>query len=1690
MCGFWTKPGLLAEPVHDDPAHIRNLVKLGDIVVYESTLIVNDGTSQDEWVKAANRKLDNPGNFFACIDVASARRNGARPLPLRNAGEVAEIDLDRVKAADLSQTHLDAVATADREAGVAGTGTGSDLPSRRVAEWQMKLLDLTLHNRLINLKQTSKTLQLNVPDLAAFEDGLWNEARFSIKPQATLDEESLRTRLDDGVIHTRQSAAETSNALLTLYREHRVAIEESGANPLFVTLGQLKWYESDASEQPRFAPLLLLPVQLVRHGDGGGYRYELQMTDEPVRVNVTLLEKLRMEFGLDVTPLGVIPEDENGVDVHLLLRRAREVIRGMKRWEVVDTATLGMFSFSKFLMWRDLQEHLETLRKNRLVNHLLEKPGQDLPNPPFANAETLDDDIPAEDLFCTRDADSSQLAAVRSASQGVSFVLEGPPGTGKSQTIANIVADSIARGKRVLFVAEKMAALTVVRDRLEKDGLGAFCLELHSAKASKREVIAQLERAMGARSAPITDRWKSACNALTNERNALNAYVRELHKPRASGETLHQVLGRLSRLGDGPAAAPHLPDPSATSEATLTAMRALVQEVATMAAPVDPVREHPLREVTRRTSSMTLRDEVRTATENAALTLNNLRASLEGLYSAIGATVSLADVSRRCVVMLASCAELVDASTPMPLALTSAPNASSSIEDCRSFVALGREVDTERDRLSRVYRDELLDSDVLQLLDQVRTASTKRGLFSFFARQAAKKRLRPLCRDRTPELQEAATDLESIATMRRKAATLATYNNARTCLSLGASKPSWGELDRIIDKGSRMQALMAAHAHDEYAVRLLGSLTHASADSSRRTALVDAMARFSKALSAWTEAWNRLDALLGVAACETEDLASGSPWFSTVAGRISRWQSGVNSLRDWCAWQDVRARALDAGLAPLIAVHEQGAARNVLSDAFERGYGRLWFNSVADRIPAIRDFTEQAHSARIRRFREHDQQVTSLTPLAVAGRVTSEWPDASVDAAAQSELGVLRRELQKKTRLLPTRRLIESAPNLIARLKPCFLMSPLSVAQYLDAKLPPFDLVVFDEASQIPVWDAIGALARGKDAIVVGDSKQLPPTNFFNVSTSSDDDVADEEDDATEEMESILKKCLASGVPSMWLKWHYRSKHESLIAFSNHHYYENRLNTFPSPTDRSSALGVTFRHIPEGVYDRGGSRTNRIEAQQVVDEVVRQLTNATGPSSIGIVTFNQAQQSLIEDLLDAKRREMPDLERHFTQEREPVFVKNLENVQGDERDTIIFSVGYGKDATGKCSLNFGPVNQSGGERRLNVAVTRARRSLIVFSGITADDLDPRRIRSTGLQHFRRYLDYARRGPRAIAEALTASRDDRFDSGFEQAVCAALRSRGWQVDTQVGCAGYRVDLGVKHPQKPGHYVLGIECDGAAYHSAKTARDRDRLRESVLKSLGWNICRVWSTDWWEAPDRCIERLNTAIQQAIAQHETAVEVPLIAPPPSPAVEKPQERQFQSASASTETARVPSGLLIYRAAASPSSRTLDVYRDGSEAVNCLRHLLEHEGPIVDELIVQRLASWSDLQRVTEKFRGRVAEITQYAIDQGMARRFEDAVALSTSTTGPWPVRAPGPHEDDTRSVGEIPLVELASAAVHVVRTQFGLPLDAVATEVGSVLGQRRVSANDRTRLMHALRIACDQGALRVSADRVIPAS
>lgn len=581
---------------------------------------------------------------------------------------------------------------------------------------------------------------------------------------------------------------------------------------------------------------------------------------------------------------------------------------------------------------------------------------------------------------------------------------------------------------------------------------------------------------------------------------------------------------------------------------------------------------------------------------------------------------------------------------------------------------------------------------------------------------------------------------------------------------------------------------------------------------------------------------------------------------------LSKIEDSSPKLKSWCEWIQAKREAHEHGLSELIKALEQRLIKPTETEQLTQNALHIWMTPILiDNSEVLRKFKTSTHEDLINQFRELDAIVANTTAEYIASVAASLSPDPN-SPQAPAEYGVLARQFNKKSNHLPTRQLITEMGQSLIHLTPCFMMSPLSVAQFLPADFSAFDLVIFDEASQITVWDAVGSIARGKNVIIVGDPKQMPPTNFF--SKGGGEDISDEDD-----LESILDQALSARLPHHRLTGHYRSKHESLIAFSNSHYYENSLVTFPSAETKASAVKM---HRVDGLYSKGKNRNNIIEANEVADFIVKRLKEKNQKLSFGVVTLNSEQQRCIEDALDDKRRLNPEIEKFFqgSKKYDPIFVKNLESVQGDERDVIILSLGYGptEPQAKTMSMNFGPLNKQGGERRLNVAVTRATTEVHVFSSFDSSMIDLSRTSALAVKHLKYFLEFAEKGPIALPE--TASADfgiDQFDSYFEETVAYALRAKGWVVQTQVGVGKFRIDMGIVHPEKPGVFLAGIECDGATYHSSPAARDRDRVRHIILENLGWKLLRIWSTDYFIDAETIMEKVDGQLRE---MQETELE------------------------------------------------------------------------------------------------------------------------------------------------------------------------------------------------------------------------
>ncbi|HEY5210001.1 MAG TPA: DUF3320 domain-containing protein [Stellaceae bacterium] len=591
-------------------------------------------------------------------------------------------------------------------------------------------------------------------------------------------------------------------------------------------------------------------------------------------------------------------------------------------------------------------------------------------------------------------------------------------------------------------------------------------------------------------------------------------------------------------------------------------------------------------------------------------------------------------------------------------------------------------------------------------------------------------------------------------------------------------------------------------------------------------------------------------------------------------------------------------------------------------------------------------------------------------------------------------MGIIFAEIGKKKRHLPIRKLMERAGFAIQRLKPIFLMSPLSVAQFLPPGRFAFDLVVMDEASQIPPEEALGAIARAKKIVIVGDDKQLPPTNFFHM-VSSDEDEEEEKNlvpGRTQDFESILTLARARGVPQRMLRWHYRSRHPSLIALSNQTCYGGELLLPPSPIVKSAGLGLALIKTPRGHYDRGGSGRNPVEADKVAEALEEHLRSRPN-LSLGIACFSVAQRDAIEDAL-LTRGTLSTAEA-FAPKGERLFIKNLEAVQGDERDVIFISIGYGPDSQGRMTAGFGPLSTDGGERRLNVLISRARFQCLVFSSITSGDI-PVDVKPLGTRMLREFLHYAETGH--IASGSPTGGD--FDSQFE-AVAIAIRKSGHRVEAQVGVSGFRIDLGVLHPTKPGRFVLGIECDGATYHSGRSARDRDRLRQEVLEGLGWRLHRIWSSDWFRNQGREIQRLIVAIEKAISDSEDDGDPDTTPPQSHAASTEPKGNSQAESKPALEVYRSQSDFAeAYQECALKVLRGRDLSEIGiHELVPLAVEVVQREGPVHTEEVARRIREAFGLSRTGNRILDRTSRVLVHAAEHGSLVRDLDFWSIPQRT-------------------------------------------------------------------------------------------
>lgn len=1687
FAGLWLQPQEFATLLVPDAAALRKRIALDELVVFETTLAT--GASPAGFARAiaaANRLIDEEreATFVTAIDIRRARMQRIRPLAMTDAGGPAATTAE--PTADPAGDALEA-APALPDFDLAEAEALPTTAEGRLERWQRKLLDLTTRNRLLHVKPGATTIRLLCPDPARLEDELADGKTFRIvgepdlagaagrdaalhteRTGVVLDQAYAGAALDRGELLSPGDPAKLDAQLIELYRKARLDLAEGGANTLFLAVGFLLWKKSDTDASQYRAPLILLPVRLDRRSVRSGVKLAIH-EDEP-RFNLTLLQMLRQDFELEIPELaGPLPQDAAGIDVPRVWTIVRRAVRDMAGFEVVPDVMLGTFSFAKYLMWKDLVDRTDALRANPVVRHLLDSPREPYPcdlQPPRPDA--LDGEVTPADLFTPLPADSSQLAAVVGSARGCDFVLDGPPGTGKSQTIANMIAHNLALGRKVLFVAEKRAALEVVHRRLVAHGLGPFCLELHSNKASKQDVLRQLDAAWTTSEASPHVEWERRAAELKTSRDGLNRLVAALHRRHPNGLTLYATIGRVVRAdvhtgARGGALRLDWPPETHHDEAALEALREAARRL-DLLRPADP-KQPALVTVGRTEWSNAWVAELLAAAGMLGETAQAAQTQRHALTGLLGIDLGS---DRHGFAATASLAHALTGAAGLDLGFAFALDAARTIEHARAALPLVAEYRAEAATLATPLAADTIATLPLDTLDaDWNAAKGAMWPLSIFRKKAVTRQLDPRG---TADLDEELPRLRRLQDVLARLAPLA-------AAAVGA--PGWAGVDT---DGARIAAVLDA------AEALRRAIVHAADTPDRLVALrtnlkrivIDAAdmlgadAAIGLTLTAFADAQERFEAALdgfqrvaaSPAPIDGPDLADTA---CAIAAGIATQAPQLNA---WTAWRRAGQAALDLGLATLVTAVETGTIPpGATAETFDLAYARWWAEGAIDAEPAVRDFTLAEQSDAIARFRDLDRQFADLTQAYIRARLSGAIPPK--DAQKQPPgFGALAQQLKLQRSRKPVRQLVSEMGPALTTLAPCLLMSPLSVAQYLPPEAAQFDLVIFDEASQITPWDAVGAIARGRQLVVAGDPKQMPPTSFFGRGAGAEDDDSEVEND----QESILEECLGARLPQRRLTWHYRSRNESLIAFSNHRYYDGDLITFPAPVTQDAA--VSLRSVA-GAWARGKARTNQIEAEAIVAEVVARLTDpdfvdeSGRPLSIAVITLNAEQQKLIEDLLDRARRGRPELEPFFAEDAtEPVVVKNLETVQGDERDLVLLGIGYGPETPGApvMAMNFGPLNRQGGWRRLNVAITRARREMVVFASFPSDRIDLNRTSAEAVRDLKHFLEFAERGPRALGQAVMGSVGG-FESPFEQAVAKGLRARGWTAVPQIGVSRFRIDLGIVHPDRPGDYLAGVECDGASYHSAATARDRDKVRGGVLAALGWRLARVWSTDWWHDTPGALDRLDATLRTMLDEARAADAIRAGERAAAQTVAYAGEPGDREEPADTPPEDVPATLDLggdYRCTgfADLASRIEpDRFHEPAYTATLremIGRVIAAEAPIRDDLLVERIARAHGFRRSGRAIRDRVMTLARAATHatrepDGATFLWPDSVAPGAWDRARYPATG-----DDIRPLEDIALPELTAA----LRACTG---EEPAADAARALGVRRLSATGRDRLRRA---------------------
>ena len=1407
-----------------------------------------------------------------------------------------------------------------------------------------------------------------------------------------------------------RSAETPIKAIRTINKKAREFIEETGVNVAYMAFGFVHWKEKASSGEEYRAPVLLVPIQITN--DSVMAPYYIQTTEDDVIVNPTFAHKLDVEYGIKLPDY-----DEESLNDYL--EKINQLIKKMQ-WTVSSECKIGIFSFLKINMYHDLKDNASIILNNENVQRLLgvSIKESDANDQKDKNSLTTD---PLTDLYCVVDADSSQIAAIEAAKSGKSFVLQGPPGTGKSQTITNIIAECLGEGKKVLFVSEKLAALNVVYDKLKQAGLSEFCLELHSHKANKKNVIDEICHTLRTAKSFVSAKADREIVMKEKAQKRLDEYADELHKQRpVLGKSLYQMYETFSVLSTAPDMEWIIPNITEKSEGYLSETVLLLEQYADFVPSVGyDYKKNPWYGYINPDISLQEKAQVKEDIEKLTEFLRILIPVLEQITE----RYQIPPLALKKVQIWYDFFRFASSSQVITSSLLQETNFKTVYAAINDLENLSKDALLSRQKIEMICDDDVYKINGAEYHKKL--TEQFEGLFSRLFNSEYKqliKDLRAHKQDKKkPSYDEAVVLTEQLADCQQKIENFEKASEPFKTMVGPAYKGLQTEWPYIREQMDMLKFLIETDVP-------FGEVMPDADFNQEIEFLAMCVDKLGQVFSSCD-----VSAMEHISKCFKKDVLDiEKSSCEYILKKCDSCLNEIDHLDNWCRFRDLLSQLDEKQVIPYInKAIEQNFDFQLLAEAFQKQFYKQWIYAVSLNVPIISSFNRVAQDDAVRTFAEKDVEQFEINKAKIREILSAKRPSLDM-VAPGSSLAVLLREGEKKRKQKSIRTLLAETGELVSRIKPCFLMSPLSVSTFLPADAIHFDVVIFDEASQIFPQDAIGAIYRGKQLIVVGDSKQMPPSNFFNSTVENEN--GDEETDDVTDFESILDLCSIS-LQQFQLRWHYRSQYEQLIAFSNKNFYDGTLVTFPSSKTKSPGNGVDYYYV-DGIYDRT-TRTNEKEAEFVVDLIYRNLEEYP-ERSLGVVAFNMAQQALIDNLLSKRRQSMPEKEYLFkNNEKEPIFIKNLETVQGDERDTILFSIAYGMDKQGRLLYNFGPLNYAGGERRLNVAVTRAKCNVQLISSMRYSDIDLKRAVSNGARLLREYLDFAENGNIALERMTQEPSFETKESDFEKEIKDFLCSKGYKVDSRIGCSEFKVDIGLKASEGE-DYVLAIECDGDTYHTSDNARDRDRLQKEILEKMGWKFYRVWSTAWIRNPSgeqtRLIEAADAALQNVKKEKQP----------------KNETKDEKVVSFERIVAEEPPMFPPYKAADVERLSKLYYPRNFLEMV---KEILKVEAPLSEQLFIKRIAWWFGKSHMTNSLRTEYLKEMYGCSREGIIRR-DGFLYLKDGSEIKF--RIPG---DIERNVKDIAPEELAAGMLTIIKQNGRIDKNGLYHSIADQCGVGRIS-------------------------------